>query len=63
VLIEAAEDGELTGRAAHQAPETDGGVRLTGDLTGLRPGLLVHAVVTGNDGADLVADVIPGSAR
>ena len=63
VLIEAAEDGELTGRAAHQAPETDGSVRLAGDLTGLRPGLLVRAMVTGNDGADLIADVVPGSAR
>jgi len=63
VLIEAAEDGELTGRAAHQAPETDGGVRLTGALAGLRPGLLVQAVVTGNDGADLIADVVAGSAR
>ncbi|HEX8095975.1 30S ribosomal protein S12 methylthiotransferase RimO [Jatrophihabitans sp.] len=63
VLIETAEDGELSGRAAHQAPETDGAVRLTGELAGLRPGLLVRAVVTGNDGADLIADVVPGSAR
>jgi ribosomal protein S12 methylthiotransferase RimO len=63
VLIEAAEDGELTGRAAHQAPETDGGVRLTGALAELRPGLLVRAVVIGNDGADLIADVVAGSAR
>jgi len=63
VLIEAAEGGELTGRAAHQAPETDGSVRLTGELAGLRPGLLVQAVVTGNDGADLIAAVTPGSAR
>jgi len=63
VLIESAADGELTGRAAHQAPETDGSVRLTGALAGLRPGVLVRAVVTGTDGADLIADVVAGSAR
>ena len=34
VLIESTADGELTGRAAHQAPETDGSVRLTGVLGG-----------------------------
>jgi ribosomal protein S12 methylthiotransferase RimO len=63
VLVESAADGELTGRAAHQAPETDGSVRLTGALAGVRAGMLVRAVVTGTDGADLVADVIAGSAR
>ncbi|MBV9823179.1 MAG: radical SAM protein, partial [Actinobacteria bacterium] len=63
VLVESATGGELAGRAGHQAPETDGGVRLVGELTGLRPGQLVRAVVTGADGADLEARVVPGSAR
>ena len=53
----------MTGRAAHQAPETDGAVTLTGELAGLSSGQFVRAVVTGSDGADLVADLLPGSAR
>ncbi|HEY0168520.1 MAG TPA: 30S ribosomal protein S12 methylthiotransferase RimO [Jatrophihabitans sp.] len=63
VLIESVEDGALIGRAGHQAPESDGSVRLSGELAGLRPGLLVRAVVVGTDGADLIADVVPGTAR
>jgi ribosomal protein S12 methylthiotransferase len=53
VLVEEV-DGEILGRAAHQGPEVDGNVRLiTADR--LKPGDLVDAVVTGTDGADLVA--------
>ena len=67
VLVEEVTEGtgsvEVVGRAAHQAPETDGTVTLTGTLEGLRPGLLVLADVVGNDGADLIAEVRPGSAR
>ncbi len=63
VLVELVTDIEATGRAAHQAPETDGGVRLTGQLDGLVAGQFVHAVVTGNEGADLIADLLPGSVR
>ncbi|MEO7261138.1 MAG: 30S ribosomal protein S12 methylthiotransferase RimO [Jatrophihabitantaceae bacterium] len=63
VLIESVEDAEVTGRAAHQAPETDGAVRLVGELAGLRKGQFARAVVTGNDGADLIADVVAGSSR
>ena len=63
VLVELIEDGEVTGRAAHQAPETDGAVTLTGATDGLRRGQLVSAVVVDSEGADLIADVVPGSVR
>jgi ribosomal protein S12 methylthiotransferase len=63
VLVEEVSDDELSGRAAHQAPETDGAVKLIGDVTGLRPGSLVAAVVVDNEGADLIAEVVPGSVR
>ncbi|MEV7683947.1 30S ribosomal protein S12 methylthiotransferase RimO [Streptomyces sp. NPDC088341] len=43
------------GRAAHQAPETDGQVIFTSG-EGLRPGLLVEAKVIGTQGVDLVAE-------
>jgi ribosomal protein S12 methylthiotransferase len=63
VLVEEVSDNELTGRAAHQAPETDGAVKLIGEVTGLRRGRLVAAVVVDNEGADLIAEVVPGSVR
>jgi ribosomal protein S12 methylthiotransferase RimO len=62
VLVEEVAD-EITGRAAHQAPETDGGINLVGEVAGLRRGHLVTAVVIDNDGADLVAEVVSGTAR
>jgi hypothetical protein len=58
-----AADIGITGRAAHQAPETDGEVRLIGDPTGLVRGSLVQAVVVAADGVDVVAEIVPGSAR
>ncbi|MFF4406445.1 30S ribosomal protein S12 methylthiotransferase RimO [Streptomyces sp. NPDC001262] len=48
------EDGVI-GRAAHQAPETDGQVRLTGEAT-FAPGTLVVAKVIASEGVDLVAE-------
>jgi ribosomal protein S12 methylthiotransferase len=54
---------EVTGRAAHQAPETDGTVLLIGDLSGLRVGQLVTALVVENEGADLIAEVRSGTVR
>jgi len=63
VLLESIQDGTVVGRAAHQAPETDGAVTLTGELTGLRVGQFVRAGVTDNEGADLVAELLPGSMR
>ena len=63
VLIEQDEDGELIGRSAHQAPETDGATTLVGEVAGLVPGLFVRAVVVDSVGADLVAEVVAGSAR
>ncbi|NJQ01919.1 30S ribosomal protein S12 methylthiotransferase RimO [Streptomyces zingiberis] len=46
------------GRAAHQAPETDGQTLLTGS-GGLVPGRLVEAKVVAAEGVDLVAEPVP----
>ncbi|MEU3187461.1 30S ribosomal protein S12 methylthiotransferase RimO [Streptomyces sp. NPDC006923] len=68
VLVEAvgADDGTdeaAVGRAAHQAPETDGQVIFT-SAEGLRPGRMVQAKVVGTEGVDLVAEYLglPGDA-
>jgi ribosomal protein S12 methylthiotransferase len=63
VLIEQLAEDEISGRAAHQAPETDGSVTIVGEVAGLTRGQLVTAVVIDNDGADLIAEVVAGSAR
>jgi ribosomal protein S12 methylthiotransferase RimO len=56
VLVEEA-DEDTVGRAAHQGPEVDGSVRLiTRDR--FTRGDLVDAIVSGCDGADLVATAI-----
>lgn len=56
VPLDEAEDGEgAYGRAAHQAPETDGQVVFT-DGAGLVPGHIVTAKVVGTLGVDLVAE-------
>jgi ribosomal protein S12 methylthiotransferase len=63
----AAEDGAVTGdgdavlvgRAAHQAPETDGQVLLRGGpapLRGTAIGRMVEAKVVATEGVDLVAE-------
>ncbi|MER7913838.1 hypothetical protein ABTY23_29530, partial [Streptomyces sp. NPDC096068] len=62
VLVESLdeEDGWI-GRAAHQAPETDGQVVLvTADGTDpdLAPGRMVRAKVVGTEGVDLVAECL-----
>ncbi|MEW2576212.1 30S ribosomal protein S12 methylthiotransferase RimO [Streptomyces syringium] len=50
------EDGVI-GRAAHQAPETDGQVLLTTDRE-LVPGRMVTAKVVATEGVDLIAEVL-----
>ncbi|MEU5645793.1 30S ribosomal protein S12 methylthiotransferase RimO [Streptomyces milbemycinicus] len=52
--------GSLVGRAAHQAPETDGQTLLTVSGTGRVPavGQLVTAKVVATEGVDLVAEVL-----
>ncbi|MDK1476417.1 30S ribosomal protein S12 methylthiotransferase RimO [Streptomyces sp. 549] len=58
VLVETVdeEDGVL-GRAEHQAPETDGQVRLTGPgARTLTPGRMVEAKAVASEGVDLVAE-------
>ncbi|MFC9281960.1 30S ribosomal protein S12 methylthiotransferase RimO [Streptomyces collinus] len=61
VLVESV-DGEegVYGRAAHQAPETDGQVLLTSGA-GLSVGRMVEAKVVGTEGVDLVAEPLAGS--
>ena len=60
VLVEAVDEetGEVTGRADHQAPETDGQVVLTpvGGRLRPEPGMFVTAKVTGTEGVDLIAE-------
>ncbi|MFE1774167.1 30S ribosomal protein S12 methylthiotransferase RimO [Streptomyces sp. NPDC059008] len=58
VLVDRIDDEDgLVGRAAHQAPETDGSTLLS---TGqeLLPGRMVEAKVVGSEGVDLVAEVL-----
>ncbi|WP_238016173.1 30S ribosomal protein S12 methylthiotransferase RimO [Dactylosporangium sp. AC04546] len=59
VLVDQIEDGEVEGRAAHQAPEVDGSTTLVAgaglDPAVLRPGDFVRAKITDSVGVDLVA--------
>jgi len=55
VLVDAAGEHGVEGRAAHQAPEVDGSVRLRRHDS-IAVGDLVTAVVVGSDGVDLVAE-------
>ncbi|MGW1378037.1 30S ribosomal protein S12 methylthiotransferase RimO [Streptomyces sp. NPDC002446] len=58
VLVDQVDDEDgIVGRAAHQAPETDGVTLLT---TGqeLLPGRMVEAKVVASEGVDLVAEVL-----
>ncbi|MEU8974245.1 30S ribosomal protein S12 methylthiotransferase RimO [Streptomyces monashensis] len=60
VLVESVDEEEgVYGRAAHQAPETDGQVLLTSG-EGLRVGRMVEAKVVGTEGVDLVAEPLAG---
>src|SRR3954452_13365313 len=61
VLVESVDDGVVEGRAAHQAPETDGStvVRSTGDV---QVGDIVRCVVDGSDGIDLLATAVEAVA-
>ncbi|OIJ84611.1 30S ribosomal protein S12 methylthiotransferase RimO [Streptomyces colonosanans] len=61
VLVESVDEEEgAYGRAAHQAPETDGQVLFTG-REGLVVGRMVEAKVIGTEGVDLVAEPLAGS--
>ena len=63
VLVEQIGDGRAIGRAGHQAPETDGSVSLTGGPAALRAGQFVQAKVVDSVGADLIAEMLPGTIR
>ncbi|MFC5909119.1 30S ribosomal protein S12 methylthiotransferase RimO [Streptacidiphilus monticola] len=64
VLVESVdeEDG-VVGRAAHQAPETDGVTVLLGAVADLRRGDLVTAKVVAAEGVDLHAEVLTVGSR
>ncbi|MFJ6216244.1 30S ribosomal protein S12 methylthiotransferase RimO [Streptomyces sp. NPDC092296] len=51
------DDGVVEGRAAHQAPETDGLTVLV-DAVDVKPGQFVRARVVGTEGVDLMAEVL-----
>ena len=50
----------VVGHADHQAPDVDGEVQLTGDVT-LRPGDLTRCTVVGSEGIDLIASPVPAA--
>jgi ribosomal protein S12 methylthiotransferase len=54
VLVESIDDGVVEGRAAHQAPETDGST-IVQVAAAVQVGDLVRCVVDGSDGIDLLA--------
>jgi ribosomal protein S12 methylthiotransferase RimO len=54
VLVESAAGGVVEGRGEHQAPEVDGSVTMSGRAA---VGDVVTAVVTGAEGADLIASL------
>jgi tRNA A37 methylthiotransferase MiaB len=56
VLVEEVDD-VVVGRAAHQGPEVDGNVQVGTAGAAVRVGDLVSAVVTGTEGADLIAEL------
>lgn len=56
VLVEQTCDVGLSGRAAHQGPQSDGTTTLTGDPLSDAEGALVWSIVTGADGVDLMAE-------
>ncbi|WP_411138757.1 30S ribosomal protein S12 methylthiotransferase RimO [Streptomyces sp. C10] len=58
VLVDRTDDEDgVVGRAAHQAPETDG-VTLLSTHQELEPGRMVEAKVVASEGVDLVAEVL-----
>ncbi|MGW2920934.1 30S ribosomal protein S12 methylthiotransferase RimO [Streptomyces angustmyceticus] len=58
VLVDRTDDEDgIVGRAAHQAPETDGVTLLSTDQE-LAPGRMVEAKVVASEGVDLVAEVL-----
>ncbi|MFJ3954791.1 30S ribosomal protein S12 methylthiotransferase RimO [Streptomyces sp. Je 1-4] len=58
VLVDRTDDEDgVVGRAAHQAPETDG-VTLLSTGQELEPGRMVEAKVVASEGVDLVAEVL-----
>ncbi|MFD5399671.1 30S ribosomal protein S12 methylthiotransferase RimO [Streptomyces sp. NPDC127097] len=58
VLVDRTDDEDgVVGRAAHQAPETDGVTLLSTDRD-LEPGRMVEAKVVASEGVDLVAEVL-----
>ena len=57
MLVESVEDDVVEGRAAHQAPETDGLTTLLG-ASDAQVGQFYRARVVATEGVDLVAEAI-----
>src|SRR4051794_39567464 len=63
LLLEDLGDGEWSGSAAHQDPDSDGTTTVTGVPDGAVPGEIVAAEVVGTEGVDLVAAaLVPATA-
>jgi tRNA A37 methylthiotransferase MiaB len=58
LLLEELGDGEWTGSAAHQDPDSDGTTTITGVPADAEPGRIVAAEVVGTEGVDLVAAAV-----
>src|SRR5205085_107765 len=58
LLLEELGNGEWTGAAAHQDPDSDGTTLVTGVPADAVPGALVAADVVGTEGVDLVAAAV-----
>ena len=61
VLVESVDGGVVEGRAAHQAPETDGSTLVNG-AGDVKVGDIVRCVVDGSEGVDLRATAVAGRA-
>ncbi|NYJ04198.1 30S ribosomal protein S12 methylthiotransferase RimO [Petropleomorpha daqingensis] len=58
LLLEELGDGEWTGAAAHQDPDSDGTTTVSGVPSGALAGSIVTAEVVGTEGVDLVAAAV-----
>ncbi|MEV6446928.1 30S ribosomal protein S12 methylthiotransferase RimO [Amycolatopsis sp. NPDC051716] len=63
VLVELDDDGELTGRAAHQAPEVDGECIILDAPEKVQVGDFLRCEVVDSAGVDLIVRAVPDAVR
>ncbi|WP_103335135.1 30S ribosomal protein S12 methylthiotransferase RimO [Amycolatopsis sp. CA-126428] len=63
VLVELDDDGELTGRAAHQAPEVDGECIILDAPEKVQVGDFLRGEVVDSAGVDLIVRAVPDAVR